>query len=496
MHAPSAPKHDIIDDLAAIVWEADPKTFQFTYVSRGAEALLGYSLEEWLSRPTFWVDLLHPDDRDQAVAICHEAVDDGRDHDFEYRVVTANGSIRWLRDIVRVDCDCEGRTERLRGLMIDVSAGRALEASLADADRYRRIAVAHGLDLLLIAKLDGSILFASPAAATAFGIPEGSSHQRSVFALLHVDDQVSMRSLFSAAVDHSGATPTVQTRYRHQDGTWRLLEAIGRYVHDERGPLIVISARDVTDRIRLEEECRQAQKMEALARITGAVAHDFNNLLTIIHGNVDLALGHEAADSVRSQLIEVKEAAAIGTSIIGQLLSAGGRQGRTVVVDVNEVLHARRPILVRLLEYSASLHLDTRAAHARVRMDSGALEQVLINLVVNAKEAMRTPGRLDIRTRNMRAAVPRQGQRVHSILDFIEIEVADTGIGMTPEVRDRIFELYFTTKEGTRAAGLGLATVYAAVRDAGGTIAVDTEVGKGTTFRIRLPLMAGSRASS
>jgi two-component system, cell cycle sensor histidine kinase and response regulator CckA len=488
MHSAPSVRHDIIDDLAAIIWEADPRTFQFIYVSRGAEALLGYSLEEWLSRPTFWVDLLHPDDRDEAVAICHEAVEDGRDHDFEYRVITADGSTRWLRDIVHVDRDADGKTDRLRGVMVDITATRAAEASLADADRYRRIAVAHGLDIVLIAALDGTIHFASPAATTAFDISENDSG--SVFDLLHLDDQPAMRTLFATVATRSGAMPPMQVRYRHLlDGTWRLLEVIGRYVHDERGPLVALNARDVTDRVRLEEECRHANKMEALARITSAVAHDFNNLLTVIHGNIDLALGKDAADSVRSQLIEVKEAAALGTSIIGQLLSAGGRQGGTVVVDVNEILQVRRPILERLLELSASLHLDARAAHARVRMDSGALERVLINLVVNAKEAMRTPGRLDIRTRNMRAAVPRPGQAVHPILDFVEIEVADTGIGMTPEVRDRIFELYFTTKEKTRATGLGLATVYAAVRDAGGTISVESEPGKGSTFRIRLPLV-------
>src|SRR5688572_10067674 len=105
MHSAASMHHDVLDDLAAIVWEADPVTLQFVYVSRGAEALLGYSLQDWLSRPTFWVDLLHPEDRETAIATCQAAVADGRDHDFEYRALTADGSVRWLRDIVRVDCD-------------------------------------------------------------------------------------------------------------------------------------------------------------------------------------------------------------------------------------------------------------------------------------------------------------------------------------------------------------------------------------------------------
>lgn len=160
--------HDLLDDLAAIVWEADPRTFQFLYVSRGAEALLGYSLKDWLSRPTFWIDLLHPDDREAAVAECLTAVADGRDHDFEYRVVTADGSVRWLRDIVSVGCDEAGRAERLCGLMIDMTATRA-EASRDQEDRYRRVVVEHSLDLTVITDARGAILFDSPSVQTSSG---------------------------------------------------------------------------------------------------------------------------------------------------------------------------------------------------------------------------------------------------------------------------------------------------------------------------------------
>ena len=136
MHSVARPvQNDLLDGLAAVVWEADPRTFQFTYVSRGAEALLGYSLQDWLSRPAFWVELLHPDDRDAAVAHCRAAVADGRNHDFEYRVITADGSVRWLRDIVSVGRDGAGGADRLSGLMIDVTSARA-----AEAGRDRRIA--------------------------------------------------------------------------------------------------------------------------------------------------------------------------------------------------------------------------------------------------------------------------------------------------------------------------------------------------------------------
>src|SRR4029453_5997728 len=158
--SPVEPEPALLDSLHAVIWEADPTTFQFTYVSRGAEALLGYSLEHWLGRPTFWVDLLHPEDRERAVALCQQAVADGRDHDFEHRAITADGQIRWFRDLVSVGCDEAGRTTLLRGVMIDISDGKTAEAQLrADLARAQthetigRVAgtVAHDLNNVLCA---------------------------------------------------------------------------------------------------------------------------------------------------------------------------------------------------------------------------------------------------------------------------------------------------------------------------------------------------------
>jgi signal transduction histidine kinase len=240
--------------------------------------------------------------------------------------------------------------------------------------------------------------------------------------------------------------------------------------------------------VRLEEEFRQAQKMEALARITSAVAHDFNNLLTVIRGNVDLAL-ENADNGVGAELLEIRKAAELGSAVIAQLMTFGGQKRRATVVDVNATLRTLRTILERLLGPAAALSVNADAGRTRVQMDGGALDRVLINLVVNAREAMRATGRVQITTRNVRVAGPAAGHTANPLHDFIEIEVADTGAGMTPEIRDRIFELYFTTKDAMRGTGHGLATVYAIVRDAGGTITVDTEPGRGTTFWIRLPLL-------
>jgi two-component system cell cycle sensor histidine kinase/response regulator CckA len=477
MHSDSPPVDpNVIDDLGAIIWEAHPTTFQFLFVSRGAEALLGYSVTDWISRPAFWVEVLHPDDRAAAVAECTAAVAEGRDHDFEYRVVAADGSTRWVRDIVSVGCDGTGRVDRLRGVMVDVTKHKALEDARADACRHQEIAVEHSLDMTAITDAAGVIKFVTPSVARVLGVSVEQRLGQSVFDMVHPGDVERMRDLFTMAFDTGEVTVPVQLRYRHADGSWRIVEAVGRTLQDARGAIAVINARDVTDRVQLEAELRQAQKMEALARITSVVAHDFNNLLLVIRGNVDLALDQDIGSDVRPELLEIQKASDLGKAMIAQLMVFSGRKRQMVVVDVHDALRSLRPILTRILARAATLEITLDARQSRVRIEGGALEQLFINLVVNAREAMRGTGEVRIVTRNVR--------------EYLEIEVADTGIGMTPEVRDQVFELYFTTKEATRGTGLGLATVYSIVRDAGGSITVDSEPGHGATFRIRLPSVA------
>jgi two-component system cell cycle sensor histidine kinase/response regulator CckA len=359
----SAPEPDLVEGLGAIIWEADPSTFRFLYVNRAAEKILGFPLEDWLSRPAFWVDLLHPEDRDSVVALRRAAVEHGRSHDVEYRVIAADRSTRCVRDVVSV-AHAEGRRPaRLRGVVVDVTDARN----------------------------------------------------------------------------------------------------------------------------RLEQTFQRGGRMEAFARITSAVAHDLRNVFTVVQGNIDLALDDDAGAAVRRELAEIREAANLGKAIIEQLSAFGGRHRRVTLVDVNAAVRDVRGFLERLLHPTAELVVETSTSGSCVLTDSGAVPQILLNLIVNAKEAMVSAGgRVGITTRNVRGSLPGSPRE---ILDLVEIEVSDTGVGMPPQVSERIFDLHFTTKEERRGAGIGLATVAAIVRDAGGTIAVESQPHRGTTFRVRLPLV-------
>jgi signal transduction histidine kinase len=304
---------------------------------------------------------------------------------------------------------------------------------------------------------------------------------------VHPDDLKRVRAVFEASIARNEPTRLTQFRYRHADGHWRRLEAIGRPFQDEEGRVLgIINSRDVTERIQLEEQFRQAQKMEAVGRLTSSVAHDFNNVLTTILGNVDAAAHSEHAAGVRVELGEIKRAGELGAALTRQLLVFSRKTVSTPeVIDVNVNLREMESMLRRLVGSKVHVELARRAPIARVRLGKGMLEQILMNLAVNARDAMPQGGKLRIATAN--GLITWRGGSSETEPSVV-IEVSDTGSGMAPDILTRIFEPYFTTKESGRGTGLGLPTVYGIVRDSNGHIEVESEAGLGTRFRIHLPL--------
>jgi signal transduction histidine kinase/ligand-binding sensor domain-containing protein/CheY-like chemotaxis protein len=244
----------------------------------------------------------------------------------------------------------------------------------------------------------------------------------------------------------------------------------------------------VADRKRAEEELRQSQKMEAVGRLAGGVAHDFNNLLTVIKGNAELGLqdAHDEA-IVREELEEIGRAAERATSLTRQLLAFSRKQIlKPQTLSLNEMVVEIGRMLRRTLGEDIELDVELDPALGLVRADPGQMEQVMLNLVVNARDAMPRGGRLLIRTMNAdETDVARYAEAEK--LPYVAIEVSDTGTGMTAAVRDRVFEPFFTTKEQGKGTGLGLSTVYGSVKQSGGFVAVESELGVGSTFSVYLP---------
>jgi two-component system, cell cycle sensor histidine kinase and response regulator CckA len=352
----------ILGEIDAIVWEADVERRRFHFVSKRAEEKLGYPLERWLDEDYFWRTVVHPDDRGLAEAFFREATARGIDHEYEYRVRAADGSVAWIRDRVRLIDGTKGERE-LAGVIVDVSARRELE-----------------------------------------------------------------------------------------------------------------------------ERLLQSQKMEAVGQLAGGVAHDFNNLLVVIRGYTDLLLLQASEERALAQLRQISQAADRASALTGQLL-AFARRAPSVNerVDVNALLRGVEPMLRRLIDEDIVLAIHADTPVDAVRADPGQLEQVLVNLVINARDAMPLGGEIRIATSTREIDAATAEDLGIEPGRYVVTAVSDSGSGMTEETKTRIFEPFFTTKEAGKGTGLGLATVYGIVEQAGGKIVVDTQLGVGSTFFVYLP---------
>jgi two-component system cell cycle sensor histidine kinase/response regulator CckA len=317
--------------------------------------------------------------------------------------------------------------------------------------------------------------------------------------LIHPDDVDAATEVIGAALAGEGSR-AYTARLRHRDGRWIWLEGIPAVILDEEGvPEMVLGvARDVTERLHadekrreLEDQLRQAQKMEAVGRLAGGIAHDFNNLLTAIGGYGQLALASLSSDEsgARRQLEELLQAADRAAKLTRQLLAFSRRQVlQPRLVNLNDVVGDVESMLARLIgaDIEVVSSLDTELG--RIHADPSQLEQVVVNLAVNARDAMPHGGRLLIETGNAELDEDFVSRHVGSrIGPYVALTVADTGEGMDAETAVRVFEPFFTTKEAGSGTGLGLSTVYGIVKQSNGYVAVDSEPGRGTVVTIYLP---------
>ena len=352
--------------------------------------------------------------------------------------------------------------------------------------------VERSVDLVLILDSSGAVLFVNGAADALLGYAPDELVGRRVLDFVHPDDGSAVTTALRAAWRSPQAAPRLEHRFQHRDGGWRPFESIGRYCADLPGGAgILVSSREITDRQRLESKVTQERRAEAIGLMAGAVVHDFNNLLIVLNSCAD-ALEDEPR-KLPATLVTMRTALERASTQTRQLLSFG-RPPETPqrgTVDINRAIAELRPIVDLLLGPTVALRIDANAVESRVGLAHGAFDQILINLVTNARDAMPAGGELRVATSNTRAPAPngRLGLTEPGVHTWLVLEVADAGMGMIEDVRSRIFEPFFTTKPKSRGTGLGLPTILAIVRRAGGHIYVDSSPGHGSTFRILLPVV-------
>ena len=478
---------DLIQSVDAIVWEADAATFQMTFVSRRAEEIIGYPVENWVSDPSFWASHIDPADRDRIVALGRAAVARGEDFELEYRMLAADGRTVWLRDKVRVVKDGDGHPRQLRGVMLDVT-----QEKQAEEERARlSLAVEQAAEAILITDPAGVISYVNPAFERVTGYARSEvlgQNPRMLKSGKHGEEFY--KNLWGTLL--RGEVWSGRVINRRKDGTTYEAEAVISPVRDMATRIVnyVAVQRDVTRERQLEEQVRQSQKIEAIGRLAGGVAHDFNNLLTIISGYSDLLLARSGTeDATRGHVTEIKKAADRAASLTRQLLAFSRRQVLAPqVLDLNNVVANIHKMLRRLIGEDIDLVMLPAQDLGQVKVDPGQVEQILLNLVVNARDAMPQGGKIVIETANVALDASYAGGHFPvNAGPYVMLAVSDTGCGMDAEVQSHIFEPFFTTKEQGKGTGLGLAMVYGIVKQSEGYIWVYSEVGQGTAFKIYFP---------
>jgi len=456
------------------------------------QRMLGYSAAELCARTIF--EFTHPEDLPRHQELYAEmTAGECSSYQIEKRFVRKDGAFFWGRLTVHPLYDASGQATRHIGLVEDVSEYRRVQEALQQSTERFQAVLDAAVDGIVLIDPAGTIQLVNPSVQKMFGYPPEE--------LLGQNVKILMPPPFRE--EHDGylgsymATGTAkiigigrQVEGRRRDGsTFPLDLAVAEVRHgDDR--FFLGTLRDITERLRLEGELRQSQKMEAIGRLAGGVAHDFNTLLGTIRGYSEMLLSALPADEkLRHPVEQIHRAALRGAQVTRQLLLFSRRQEiQAKVVDLEKLLADVEVMFGRLIGEDVALVRRVEPQLGRVWGDSGELHQVLLNLVVNACDAMPGGGTLTLAMENLDAGeeVAVEGARLPPG-PYVLLLVADTGMGMSEEVRRRIFEPFFTTKEPGKGTGLGLSTVHAIIRRSHGGIAVESRPGQGTTFRIFLP---------
>lgn len=377
------------------------------------------------------------------------------------------------------------------GIFRDVQERMEAEAIIRRSEERFGYLIQNLSDVITVVAVDGTMLYHSPSIERVAGYAPSQLLGQNFLSFVHPDDRVSVRAALERLTLKVGSAAPPEYRFCRKDGSWVWLESVGNnLLNDVAVGGIVVTSRDVTTRRGLEEQVQQSQKMEAVGRLAGGIAHDFNNLLMVIQGYAEIVRHDEnVSPEIRRNVETIVRATTSAASLTRQLLSFSRKhQFVPQVLDLNSLVEQMSEMLLGVLreEMDFVVKLDPEAGS--ISADPGQIEQVIMNLVVNARDAMPKGGRLTLETAHIGREKARLG-RPSSLPsgDYVMLVVSDTGVGMNAETQSKIFEPFFTTKSKEEGTGLGLSVLYNIVRSFGGHVRVSSELGRGSTFRIYFP---------
>jgi two-component system, cell cycle sensor histidine kinase and response regulator CckA len=392
----------------------------------------------------------------------------------------------YLVRIFRIDPDTIGAAAT------DVTGLKRAEDALRSSEARFRALTEKSVDMIALVDAEGVVRYWSPGATAVLGWSGEEMVGRTYASIVHPDDLPAVMATFTSLTTDKGTPVRATARVCDRDGAWHLVEGISRNLLDDPDLCgIVVNAHDITRQRELERQFLQAQKLESVGRLAGGVAHDFNNLLTVILNCAGfLELDRQEGRMPNAEHIEsIRAAGERAGQLTRQLLAFARKQViAPVVLDLNTVVRASESLLLRVLGEDVELVVKTQAGLWPVVGDRGQIEQALMNLVVNARDAMPDGGRLEIETRCVETLLDATREHPRGVPGkWVQLIVRDSGTGMTDEVKAHLFEPFFTTKEQGKGTGLGLATVHGIVSQSGGHIRVVSEPGQGTRFELSFP---------
>ena len=486
---------ELMAHLQQVFWIKNAADDAVLYISPAYETICGRTCQSLYDNFQTFLDAVHPEDRERVEGVMAAQRETGG-YEEEYRIVRPDGAIRWIWARSYPVRGLNGQVIRFAGIAENITERKSLEL-----DRARLAAIVeYSEDAIVSMSLDGIVISWNYGAERQYGYTDEEIIGRPISVLFPPDHYQEYLQIMKK-VRKGEAIPSFDTVRRRRDGTLISISVsispIETRDSETVGALKI--ARDLTKVKKLEEQFRQAQKMEAMGRLAVGVAHDFNNLITVISGYSELLLNLLPPGIPAIELLkEIKNAGERAASLTHQLLVFSRKQMLELrVVDLNTVVANSEKMLRRLVGEDVDMATVLGPALGRVRTDPGQMEQVLMNLVINAREAMPQGGKLTIETAN--TVLDKTYERSHAEVKpgrYVMLAVSDTGSGMDDQTRTRIFEPFFTTKEEGKGTGLGLAMIDGFIRQSGGHVFVYSEPGLGSTFKIYLPEVEDALSSA
>lgn len=476
-----------------VIWDWDLRTNALVW-NDAVETVFGHRQHKIYPEIQWWRDHLHPDDRDRVVAGIQAVIDAGgttwSDH---YRYRRIDGTYANVTDRGYIARDNSGAPTRMIGAMTDVTEKSRSEAAI----RFQAQLLNAVQQAVVATDPEGIVIFWNSFAENLYGWAAEEAVGKPIEELT---PSPFMKEHATAITERGAAGEAWTGEFLVQGKSGKAFPALltTSPVRDEHGQVLgfVRVSIDLTERRDLEEQFRQSQKMDAVGRLAGGIAHDFNNLLTVIRLNTEIIMeGFDPTDPRSEDVKQIRSAAERASSLTRQLLAFSRKQIlQPRVLDMNTVVGSVEPMLRRLIGEDIAITSNLNA-RGYVVADPGQLEQILVNLVVNARDAMPQGGRISIETSNSELDETYTSEHAPVIPGrYIMLAVSDTGVGMNRDTREHAFDPFFTTKEAGKGTGLGLATVYGIVKQSGGYVWIYSEPGEGTTLKLYFPEVSSAAA--